>query len=1092
MSGYYRFPTICRDTIVFVCEDDLWTVSVEGGFARRLTSNLGVASSPCLSPDGEQLAFTGREEGPAEVYIMPALGGEAKRLTYQGSNRTSVVNWDADSKAILYSSNAGLAFDPWIWKISADGGEPQRLPYGPANHIDFSDTGGVVLGRLTREPARWKRYRGGTAGQLWVDAEGDGAFQPLAPVDSNFTTPLWIDERIYFISDHEGVGNIYSCLSPGEDLQRHTHQDTYYCRSAQTDGTRIVYHAGADLFVYDIEGGTETRVDVEFRSSRTQRQRKFVSASSYLQDYALTPDGHALALTVRGKSFTMANWEGAALQHGVRTGTRYRFTEWLNDGKRFVTLSDAGGEEALEIHTRDGSADVVRLDALDIGHVRQLTVAPQTEDEKDQLLLVNNRLELLHVDLDSQEMQCLDKGHHQRIRDVAWSPDGKWCAYSFSSTDTTRSIKLCKIETGETHFVTEPEFNDFGPAWDPKGKYLYFLSYREFNPVYDALHFDLGFPTAMRPLLVTLQNTLGNPFVPEPRPFEEEKEDKDKDQDNGDNGHKEADEKTEQKSIEPIVIDLEGITQRVVAFPYPNGRYGEITGVEGKAIFTAFPVQDTPPDDDDSRSRPRGVLHAYDFKEQKKEALVSGINDFKLSRDAKTLVYSTGNRLRVVKAGKKVESDPKSEGRGGPSRQSGWIDLNRIKASIIPTAEWHQMYREAWRLQRDYFWTEDMSGVDWEHVYQRYLPLLDRIATRGEFSDLMWEMQGELGTSHAYEMGGDYRSSPNYAQGFLGADFAYDTEHNGYRITHIPHGDGWEATKDSPLNVPGINVGEGDILLAVAGQRVSENVSPGELLVSFANQEVQATFQKAESGEKRVVTLKVLGSESELRYREWVSKNRRYVHEKTDGKVGYVHIPDMGRRGYAEFHRGFLAEVSYPALLVDVRYNGGGHVSQLLLEKLSRRRIGYDVPRWGTPHPYPDASVLGPMVAVTNENAGSDGDIFSHCFKLMELGLLIGKRTWGGVIGISPHLSFVDSGGTTQPEYSFWFVDVGWSVENYGTDPDIEVDYRPQDYTTENDPQLDRGIAELLRQMEENPPEVPDFGERPRLMLPTLPKSDKE
>ena len=1089
MSGYYRSPTICQDTIVFVCEDDLWTVPVEGGVARRLTSNLGAAGSPRLSPDGEQLAFAGREEGPSEVYTMPALGGEAKRLTYQGSN-VSIVGWDTDGKHILYSSGAGLAFDPWIWKVSSEGGEPQRLSYGPANHIDFSDDGGVIIGRLTREPARWKRYRGGTAGQLWIDVEGDGQFQPLAPVDSNFTTPMWIGERIYFISDHEGVGNIYSCLPTGEDVQRHTHQDTYYCRLAKTDRKRIVYHAGADLFVYDLESDTENQVDVEFRSPRIQRQRKFVNASAYLQEFAPAPDGHALAVTVRGKPFTMANWEGAVLQHGERDGARYRFTQWLSDGKRLVTISDAAGEEALEIHTRDGSADIVRLDTLDIGHVRELSVSPQTEnDENDRVLLVNHRFELLHIDLETHEVRTLDKGHYHSIRGAAWSPDGKWCAYSFAPTETTRSIKLCKIETGETWLVTEPEFSDFSPAWDPDGKYLYFLSSREFDPVYDSLHFDLGFPSAMRPLLVTLQKTLGNPFVPEPRPLEEEKEDKDKeDEEKKDEEDKADEEKSEKKKDkrEPITIDLEGISQRVVAFPYPRGRYGQIAGIEGKVIFTAFPVPGTSSSDDDSGSK--GVLHVYDFKEQKKDTLVSGIEGFRLSRDGKTLVYVTGNRLRVIRAGKKVEAE-KSKSRGGSNRQTGWIDLNRIKASIVPTAEWHQMYREAWRLQRDFFWTEDMSGVDWEHVYQRYLPLLERVATRGEFSDLMWEMQGELGTSHAYEMGGDYRGSPNYAQGFLGADYAYDAENNGYRITHIPHGDAWEASKDSPLNAPGINVTEGDILLAIGGQRVSETVSPGELLVNLADQEVQATFQNASDSEKWVVTLKVLGSERELRYREWVSNNRRYVHEKTDGKVGYVHIPDMGRSGYAEFHRGYLAEVSYPGLLIDVRYNTGGHVSQLLLEKLSRRRIGYCVPRWGIPDPYPDASVLGPMIAVTNENAGSDGDIFSHCFKLMELGLLVGKRTWGGVIGISPHHPFVDGGGTTQPEYSFWFVDVGWRVENYGTDPDIEVDYRPQDYIAEGDPQLDRAIEELLRQMEENPPQLPDFGERPRLTLPTLPKA---
>ena len=1093
MSGYYRFPTISNETIVLVCEDDLWTVPISGGVARRLTSNLGATGSPQLSPNGEHLAFAGREEGPSEVYVMPALGGEAKRLTYQGSN-ASIVGWDAEGENILFSSGAGSAFGAWIWSISADGGEPQRLPYGPANHIAFGENGGVVLGRLTREPARWKRYRGGTAGQLWIDIDGDGQFQPLAPVESNFTTPMWIGDRIYFISDHEGVGNIYSCLTSGEDIRRHTHQETYYCRSAQTDGTHIVYHAGADLWTYNIENDTNHQVDVEFRSPRIQRQRKFVNASQYLQEYAPSADGRSITLTSRGKLFTMANWDGAVLQQGNRNGTRYRIPRWLNDGKRVVTLSDAGGEEALEIHTCDGSEEVRRLDELDIGHVRQLAVCPQGDNLKDQLLIVNHRLELLHIELETSELQVLDKSLYNRIQGASWSPDGKWIVYSFPATETTSSIKLCNVETGETSYITQPEFSDFAPAWDPGGKYLYFLSHREFDPVGDALHFDLGFPTATRPMLVTLQKELRNPFLPAtPSPEDEkEKEDKEKEDKDAEEKSNEKDgdskKKAEEEKKKPIVIELDDIEQRVIAFPYSHGRYRQIAGVEGKAIFTSFPVQHATNAPGEEDSSAKGKLHAYDFKEQKKEVLVPDIDSFQLSRDYKNLLYRTGNRLRVIKAGKKAEDDPKSENKGGANRHSGWIDINRVRPSVIPSAEWVQMYREAWRLQRDYFWTEDMSDVDWENVHQRYLPLLERVATRAEFSDLMWEMQGELGTSHAYESGGDYRSSPNYAQGFLGADFVYDPENNGYRITHIVRGDTWNERRDSPLNAPGINVQEGDILLSIGGQQVSENVPPGELLINLAGQEVQSTFKNASDGEKRVVTIKVLGGESELRYREWVAQNRKYVHEKTDGKVGYVHIPDMGRRGYAEFHRGYLAEVSYPGLLIDVRYNGGGNVSQLILEKLSRHRIGYAVPRWGRPHPYPDASVLGPMVTVTNENAGSDGDIFSHCFKLMKLGKLIGKRTWGGVIGISPHQGFVDGGSTTQPEYSFWFVDVGWSVENYGTDPDIEVDYRPQDYMAEGDPQLDKAIEILLQEMEDNPPQLPDFGERPRLTLPTLPK----
>jgi tricorn protease len=399
------------------------------------------------------------------------------------------------------------------------------------------------------------------------------------------------------------------------------------------------------------------------------------------------------------------------------------------------------------------------------------------------------------------------------------------------------------------------------------------------------------------------------------------------------------------------------------------------------------------------------------------------------------------------------------------------------------------MYREAWRLQRDHFWTETMSGVEWEKVYQRYLPLLERVAVRSEFSDLMWEMQGELGTSHAYEFGGDYRVSPDYAQGFLGADLQYDAKAKGYRVTHICYGDPWIPDGDSPFNRPGVNVRQGDVLLAIGGRPITMDVTPGHLLVNLARQEIEITVRDHKTRKARTVTVCALGGEQSVRYRDWVNHNRAYVHKKTKNQTGYVHIPDMMGLGYAEFHRGWLAEMRYPSLIVDVRFNRGGHVSGLILEKLARRRIAYDIPRWGSPSPYPYDSVLGPIVALTDECAGSDGDIFSHAFKLMKLGKLIGKRTWGGVIGITVNSVFVDSGLTTQPEFSFWFDDVGWGVENYGTDPDIEVDFPPQAYARKEDPQLDAAIAEILAQMRKNPPTLPEFGSRPCLALPRLPKA---
>lgn len=1098
-AGYYRFPTIHDDVVVFACEDDLWTVPATGGVARRLTSNLGQASTPALSPDGEWLAFTGRDEGHPEVYCMPAAGGPATRITFLGAI-TRVVGWTVDGESIVFTSNAGQPFMRRyeLHVVSREGGEPRTLPTGPAVSISFGPDGAAVIGRNTSDLARWKRYRGGLTGDLWIDGDGDGIWNRLIQLEGNVATPLWIGDRIFFVSDHEGIGNLYSCLPTGDDLERHTAHSTYYVRNPATDGRRIVYHAGADLYHYDPDSNRSQQIDVDLRSPRVQRNRKFVHGAAYLQDFDLHPEGHSMAIISRGRPYTMANWEGAVVHHGEPEGVRYRLTAWLHDGERFVTVSDATREERLEIHYGDASAEPERLDDLDIGRPRNLVVSPK----KDHVALSNHRNELQLMDLDARTLQVLDRSAHGPILGIAWAPDGRWVAYGFRDTQQTSIIKFCRVETGETWPMTEPVLRDIRPAFDPEGKYLYFLSYREFDPVYDNLHFDLSFPWGMRPYLVTLRADIPSPFIPVPRAPGDKATDEDGDDENAGEGEASAkvsngdaaDEadtsgqgsKSDRADADLVEIDLEGITDRVIAFPLDDGRYGQIRGMKGKVLYTTYPVEGSLGNQWYPSAAPsaKATLHVYDFEDQDDDELVEGISFFDLSLDAKTLIYRAGNRLRVLKAGTKPNDKAK-----GKTRKSGWLDLDRIKVSIEPQAEWEQMFREAWRLQRDRFWTEDMSGVDWHAVYKRYLPLLDRVASRAEFSDLMWEMQGELGTSHAYEYGGDYPPQPSYDQGYLGADLSYDADTDSWRVNHIVRGDVWDEEASSPLVRPGVAVAVGDRLLAVNGRRVSRDVSPHELLVSQAGNEVLLTVVDAETGAQRTVTVEALEDETPARYREWVEANRRRVHEATAGKVGYVHIPDMGPNGYAEFHRGYLAEVGREGLIVDVRFNGGGHVSELILEKLARQRVGYGVQRWGQPIPYPEDSVLGPLLALTNEEAGSDGDIFSHVFKLLDLGPLIGKRTWGGVIGISVRDSLVDSGITTQPEFSWWFEDVGWGVENYGTDPDIEVEYPPQDHAVGRDPQLERGIAEIQRLLEENPPEVPDFTERPKLGLPTLPEN---
>ncbi|HEY3992315.1 MAG TPA: PDZ domain-containing protein [Ktedonobacteraceae bacterium] len=1082
-QGYVRFPTIHQDAIVFVAEDDLWLITSSGGRAERLTAGVAEVKTPWFAPDGKQLAFVGRAEGSDEVYWMPSLGDETRRLTFL-ANPCQIAGWSPTGEHILFASSANhFDYDGWaLHALGTNGGLPDPLPYGIANAITFGLQGGVVIGRNIGEPARWKRYRGGRTGRLWYDSMGDGQFRPLIRLDGNMAAPCWIGERIYFISDHEGIGNIYSCTPDGENLRRHTAHDDFYVRNLSSDGTRIVYHAGGDLYLFDPATDESRKVEVILPSTRTQRNRKFTNASRHLDTYTLHPQGYSVAITTRGKAFSMANWEGPVLQHGEPDGVRYRHLTWLNDGKRLLATHDAGGQEGLVVFQADGVDEPITYPDLDIGLVVSLEVSP-TEDK---IALSNHRQELLVVDLETRSIQTLDHSLYATVRGFSWSPDGKWLAYGFPVGEKRSAIKLCKLESGETFFATEPILEDVSPAFDPDGKYLYFIGKRIFNPTFDNLQFDFHFPHGEKPYALMLRRDLRSPFIPEPK-IPTEKDESTKKSPNESNGARadsssESEPTTSQengaeneqnKNVE-LIIDLEGISERVVPFPVPEGLFRQIVGLKGKVLFLSYAPESSTPA---TPGQPRGKIECYDFETYKIEWSIEGVSDFALARDAKTLIYRKFQRLRVLKATEKPKDSSERA-----SRESGWLDLERVKVSVQPAAEWRQMFAEAWRLQREYFWTADMSGVDWPAIYAQYAPLVERVGSRGELSDLFWELQGELGTSHAYERAGDYRQYPHYAQGALAVDWSYDSEANRYRIAHIVKGDTSDPRATSPLTSPGLNIQVGDAVLAVNGQRLEAQLPPQALLVNQANQEIQLTIEEAESKETRIVTVKTLWPHQEhaARYREWVETNRALVHQRSEGRLGYIHIPDMGMHGYAEFHRSYLAEFNAQGLIIDVRWNSGGFVSGLLLEKLARRRLAYRFSRWHQPQPYPYESPSGPMVAITNEHAASDGDKFSHSFKLMELGPLIGTRTWGGVIGISYRHRLVDGTSTTQPTSANWFKDVGWSLENYGTDPDIEVEITPDDYVNKRDPQLERAIEECLKQIEIYPALRPEPGERPK------------
>ena len=1024
-SAYLRHPTVQGDTIVFVCDDDLWQVGSAGGMARRLTAGLSEPSTPCLSPDGRWLAFVGRDEQHPEVYLMPAEGGDARRMTWLGPD-VMVRGWTPQGHILFVTTHGQPFFRNYrAFTLDPAGGTPQLLPWGQVNHLAFGPGGARLIGRNTADPARWKRYRGGTAGHLWISADASQPFRRMNELKGNLTSPMWVGARIYFLSDAEGVGNLYSCRADGTELRRHSHHEQFYARHAQTDGRRIVYQCAADLWLFDPVAGRTNRLDVRTASHRTQTARRFVPAADNLGEVHLHPAGHSVALDARGKLLSFALWEGAVRQHGVADGVRYRHGQWLDDGATVVAISDESGEERIEVF-EDGAR---RTLGWDVGRVHAMVAAPRGR----RVAIANHRNEVLIGDLQDDSLVAVDRGEAGRSEDLAWSPDGAWLAYSFWTSARHTAIKLHELASGTSTLVSAPEFRDHSPAFDPQGRYLYFLSYRTFDPVYDSVQFELSFPRAARPYLVALQAGGAPPFDPAPKGLK------------ADPPEGPATQPDAEPS--PLRIDLDGIARRVAPFPVPEARFGKIAGAAGgKVVWTVLPIAGAHGRGGHKESP--GRLEVFDFATQRVETLMDKADSFTLAADHTTLLVREGKRLRAIavkaKAGADREAATVSD---TPSRKSGWIDLDRVRLSIEPRREWRQMLREVWRLQRDQFWVADMSGVDWDAVWRQYEPLVDRVATRGELSDLVWEMQGELGTSHAYEMGGDHRKPPQVALGHLAVETRYIDDEQGYEITRIVEGDPWDAGADSPLHAVGVEARVGERIVAVNGQRVSRERPPQALLVHQAGTKVELTLAAGAGAEasSRNVLVSTLSDEVPARYREWVERNRAWVHEHSGGKVGYFHLPDMMAAGFAEFHRYFSAECDRDGLIVDVRYNRGGHVSSLLLEKVARKRIGYNLQRWGLPAPYPEEAVAGPVVALANEHAGSDGDIFSHGFKLMGIGPLVGTRTWGGVIGIWPRHRLVDGTETTQPEYSFWFRDVGWGVENYGTDPQVEIDNAPHD-----------------------------------------------
>jgi tricorn protease len=1061
-AGYLRFPHIHGDLVAFVADDDVWLAAAAGGRAWRLTADHAPASHPRISRDGTMISWTSGRDGSPEVYLAGIDAGIGRRLSYWGDEGTRVCGWTPDGE-VLAITGAGQPFRRHytahalpVAGADAGGGPPRPLPFGPVSDVAVETAGVALLTGAYREPAQWKRYRGGTAGKLWVRPAGaDGGFtRLLGAVAGQFTSPMLVGGRLAFLSDYEGTGNLYSCALDGSDLRRHTDHDGAYARNASTDGERIVYHCAGDVWLLDSLGAEEPR-RLEFGlSSPTARVPRLISAEDHLGDLSCDHSGQASAIEVRGTVHWLTHREGPARALSVVPGVRARLPRVLGRTGEVAWVTDAEGADAIEITAAGGAAAGTsprRLAAGAIGWVAGMAAAP----DGSALAVAAHDGRMLSVDVASGRVTELASSDNGVVTGLAWSPDSAWLAWSHPGPEPLRRLRMVRVaDPGTVVDVTDGRFTDSDPAFTADGKYLAFLSVRSFDPVYDAQVFDLSFPYGCRPYLVSLAAQTPSPFAPLPggRPVGGRHDER-----AGRDGEPDA-------APPPVTVDAEGLPGRVTAIPVEESRYSSLRAVKGGLAWLREPVagnlgEGGPRPGDDA---PRPSLEHFDLDAQRCSGLADELDWFEVSGDGTALLTSDHGKLCVVPATRKPDPD-------NPADRVA-VDKSRARYLADPAALWQNAYAEAGRVIRHEFWTADLSEVDWDDVLESYRPLLDRIAGANDFADLMWEVLGELGTSHAYVLpADDGEDEPKV--GLLGADLDRDADGH-WTVTRVLPGETSDPRARSPLAAPGAQVREGDTLLAIDG-RPLDGAGPGPLLVGAADKPVELTIGPATGGEARQAVVVTLGEERRLRYQDWVAGRRQRVRELGAARIGYLHIPDMMSVGWADFHRDLHTEMERDALIVDLRSNGGGHTSQLVIEKLARRVIGWNVPRGRRPLTYPFDAPRGPVVALADEFAGSDGDIVTAAIKTLGLGPVVGTRTWGGVIGIDGWHELVDGTRITVPRYPFWLEGYGWTVENHGVDPDVEVVVSPDDHAAGRDPQLETGIRIAIEALTARPAITP-------------------
>ncbi len=1069
--GYYRYPAIHGDTIVFTAEGDLWVVGIEGGEARRLTSNPGVETNAAISPDGRTVAFTGTYEGPADVYTMPLAGGLPTRRTFEDG--ATVVGWTRDGAVLYATRNYSTLPNTELVRLDTATDTPTPMPLAQAADGAFDSSGATLFfTRQAFQGSHTRHYHGGTAQNIWRFTAGDPEARPLtADYPGTSKDPMVWAGRVYFLSDRDGTMNLWSMTPDGGDLRQHTHHDGWDIRSAALDGGRVVYQLGADLRLYTIATGEDRAIPITLASDFDQMREHWVTnPMEYLTGAHLSPNGDRVALTARGQVFVAPAGPGRLVEASRQPGVRYRSARFAPDGRSVYVLSDLTGE-----------TEWWRLSANGVGEPEQLSTGAAVirfdgtmSPDGAWIAYGDKNQELWLFDVAKKTSSRIATSPDGEYSDLAWSPDSRWLAYTEPTATFSRCV-LHSIDTGRDVRLTDERVDSWSPAWSPDGKWLYFLSDRNFQTLVNApwgpRQPEPFFDRQTRIYQVALAAGLRSPFRPADELLREDSARTVKPaaaspaapgrRAPADTTHREP-----ADTVHHVTMALEGLQGRLYEVPVPPGNYGSLSVNQGRLFWTSR----------ETTLEGKQSLMALDVKSEPGDAvrIADDVHNYELSADGKKLLVRKDDELHVLDASAGADA---TLGAKTKVNLSGWT------FSFPPREEWRQMFVEAWRLERDFFYDKGMHGNDWPAILNKYLPLVDRVTDRDELSDRLAQMVSNLSALHTFVYGGDLRRGKDQVQlASLGAALERDSAAGGWRVTHVYRTDPDFPAQLAPLARPDVAVHEGDVIQMVDGVPTLSVPNPALLLCNQASRQVRLRVQAAgaESARDVIVTPVTQQRAAGLRYDDWEYANRLKVDSAGQGQIGYVHLRAMGSNDIAQWFRDYYPVFNRQGLIVDVRHNNGGNIDSWVLGRLLRKAWMYWKDRVGNPYWNMQWAFRGHLVLLVDERTASDGEAFSEGFRRLGLGRIIGTRTWGGEIWLSSDNVLVDRGIATAAESGVYGPEGAWLIEGHGVDPDTVVDNLPHATFGGGDAQLDAALAYLQRQIREHPVPVPPAPAYPR------------